>query len=192
MDNKVSPDAGSMEQHLANLAALLDQHSLTHLEYETNDSRVVLGKEPAPIYQAAYQAGSTATASAASAGATSSAALANMTQASLGQMTADATPAQGLASAACKTAATSKEADGELVTAPLVGIAYSAKEPGAAPFASVGDVVKEGTVLCLIEAMKMFNEVKAPISGKIVKIHFEDTALVEYGAPLFTLDVSAS
>ena len=73
------------------------------------------------------------------------------------------------------------------VTAPLVGIAYRSKEPGAPPFVNQGDTVQEGTVLCLIEAMKMFNEVKAPCAGTVATIHFKDADLVEHGAPLLSL-----
>ena len=75
-----------------------------------------------------------------------------------------------------------------MISAPLVGIAYRAKEPGATPFVTVGDTVEEGAVLCLIEAMKMFNEIKAPAAGTVTGIHFEDAKLVEYGAPLISLD----
>jgi len=74
-----------------------------------------------------------------------------------------------------------------MIYAPLVGIAYRSREPGSPPFVEVGDAVEEGTTLCLVEAMKMFNEVKSPISGVISEIHFEDSKLVEHGAPLFSL-----
>lgn len=73
------------------------------------------------------------------------------------------------------------------VMAPLVGIAYRSAEPGTPPLVSVGDTVQEGDVLCLIEAMKMFNEIKAPCSGTVSGIHFTDADLVEHGALLFSL-----
>lgn len=75
----------------------------------------------------------------------------------------------------------------EPVTAPLVGLAYRSKEPGATPFVEVGDEVAQGEVLCLIEAMKLFNEVKAPRAGTISKVLFKDGDLIEYGAPLFLM-----
>jgi len=69
----------------------------------------------------------------------------------------------------------------------LVGIAYRSKDPQSQPFVALGDAVQEGTTLCLIEAMKLFNEVKSTISGTIVGIHFGDAELVEHGAPLFSI-----
>ena len=70
------------------------------------------------------------------------------------------------------------------VKSPMVGVAYLLPDPGATPFIKVGDSVTEGQTLCLIEAMKTFNPVKAPRSGKIVKILVESGSPVEYGEPL--------
>jgi acetyl-CoA carboxylase biotin carboxyl carrier protein len=184
-----------MEQHIAKLAAILEQHGLTHLEYETDDSRVVLDKEVAPAIQmqAPLVAGAPAVAltSAAASPLPPASATANHAFASAENAAAAANAAIASPSSPSPASDSVDVSSGELITAPLVGIAYSAKEPGAAPFVAVGDKVEEGTVLCLIEAMKMFNEVKAPASGRITKVHFEDAALVEYGAPLFTLDSSS-
>ena len=66
----------------------------------------------------------------------------------------------------------------------MVGVAYLLPEPGAPPFAKVGDQVTEGQTICLIEAMKTFNPVKAPRAGKITAILVETGAPVEYGEPL--------
>jgi len=66
-----------------------------------------------------------------------------------------------------------------------VGTFYSAPEPGADPFVKIGQQVNPGTVVCVLEAMKLFNEVEAGISGEIVEILFKDGEFVEYGAPLF-------
>lgn len=79
------------------------------------------------------------------------------------------------------------EAEVTVVRTPLVGLAYRSREPGAAPFVTVGDTVNKNDVLCLVEAMKMFNEIVAPVSGLISAIHFEDGALVEYDAPLISI-----
>jgi pyruvate/2-oxoglutarate dehydrogenase complex dihydrolipoamide acyltransferase (E2) component len=73
------------------------------------------------------------------------------------------------------------------VAAPLVGVVYRSREPSAAPFVACGQQVAEGEVLCLIEAMKLFNEVLAPCAGTIGAILFEDGMLAEYGAPLFSI-----
>lgn len=77
--------------------------------------------------------------------------------------------------------------DEVVVTAPLVGTVYRAQEPGAEPYTALGETVAAGDVLCLIEAMKMFNEIKAPVDGIIREIHFADGDLAEFGAPLFTI-----
>jgi pyruvate/2-oxoglutarate dehydrogenase complex dihydrolipoamide acyltransferase (E2) component len=68
-----------------------------------------------------------------------------------------------------------------------VGIAYRARGPKEAPLVEVGQKVQAGDPVCLIEAMKMFNEVTAPTSGIVSAIDFENGALVEYGAPLVTI-----
>ena len=77
---------------------------------------------------------------------------------------------------------------GFTVTAPIVGVVYCAPAPGKTPFVSLGQSVKQGEILCLIEAMKMMNEVKAPVSGKIIEILFSDGELKEFGAPLFVIE----
>jgi acetyl-CoA carboxylase biotin carboxyl carrier protein len=74
------------------------------------------------------------------------------------------------------------------VTSPMVGTAYLRPEPGAAPFVSVGDSVKEGQTLLIIEAMKTMNQIPAPKSGKIARILVEDATPVEYGAPLVIIE----
>jgi acetyl-CoA carboxylase biotin carboxyl carrier protein len=74
-----------------------------------------------------------------------------------------------------------------IVKSPIVGTFYRAAEPTGAPFVSVGDRVKPGQVLCIVEAMKLMNEIEAEIAGEVVKIHHEAGQPVQYGDPLFTL-----
>ena len=74
------------------------------------------------------------------------------------------------------------------VTSPIVGIAYLAVEPGAAPFVQLGGMVSEGQTLLIIEAMKVMNQIRAPRSGRIARIFVEDSAPVEYGAPLMLIE----
>jgi acetyl-CoA carboxylase biotin carboxyl carrier protein len=74
------------------------------------------------------------------------------------------------------------------IEAPMVGTFYRASAPDAAPFVSEGDVVKEGQVLCIIEAMKLMNEIEAKAAGRIAKILVENAQPVEYGQPLFLVD----
>ncbi len=74
------------------------------------------------------------------------------------------------------------------VKSPMVGTFYSAPSPDADPYISVGSSVSAGTVLCIIEAMKLMNEIEAEVSGKIVKILVENAQPVEYNQPLFLIE----
>lgn len=74
------------------------------------------------------------------------------------------------------------------VTAPIVGTFYRASSPDKPPYVEVGDVVKKGQVLCIIEAMKLMNEIESETSGKIVQVLMENGQPVEYGQPLFTIE----
>ncbi len=74
------------------------------------------------------------------------------------------------------------------VTSPMVGTVYLSAEPGAAPFVSVGQTVKEGDTLLIIEAMKTMNQIPAPRAGTIKRIVVEDGAAAEYGAPLMIIE----
>jgi acetyl-CoA carboxylase biotin carboxyl carrier protein len=73
------------------------------------------------------------------------------------------------------------------VTAPMVGTVYVAAEPGAAPFVRVGDQVKEGQTLLIIEAMKVMNQIRSPRAGTVTQIFVRDGAPVEYGEPLLVV-----
>lgn len=75
------------------------------------------------------------------------------------------------------------------VKSPMVGTFYRAPSPDADPFVNVGDDVKQGTVICIVEAMKLMNEIEAEVTGKIVKILVEDAQAVEYNQPLFLVEV---
>jgi acetyl-CoA carboxylase biotin carboxyl carrier protein len=75
-----------------------------------------------------------------------------------------------------------------VVTAPMVGTAYRAAEPGAKPFVDVGRLVKEGDTLLIIEAMKTMNQIPAPRSGTVTQILVEDAQPVEYGEPLLIIE----
>jgi oxaloacetate decarboxylase alpha subunit len=74
------------------------------------------------------------------------------------------------------------------VESPMVGIFYRAPQPGAPPFVAVGDVVAAGQTLCLLEAMKLFNELKADVDGRVRAILVEDRERVEFGTLLFELE----
>ena len=82
-------------------------------------------------------------------------------------------------------AAAEDEANLHIVKSPIVGTFYESASPGAPPFVSVGESVKEGQVLCIIEAMKLMNEIEADAGGEIVKRYVNNGSPVEYGMPLF-------
>lgn len=76
---------------------------------------------------------------------------------------------------------------GHVVTSPMVGTFYRAPSPGADPFVQVGDTVKEGQTICIIEAMKLLNEIESDKSGVVKEILVENGQAVEYGQPLFVV-----
>ncbi len=74
-----------------------------------------------------------------------------------------------------------------LMKSPIVGTYYRASDPTAAPFVKLGDVVRKGQVLCIIEAMKLMNEIESDVAGEVIKIHPENGHPVQFGEPLFTI-----
>ncbi len=83
------------------------------------------------------------------------------------------------------TPASSADADLHIVKSPIVGTFYEAPSPGTPPFVKIGDTVQEGQVLCIIEAMKLMNEIEAEVSGVLAKAFVSNGNPVEYGMPLF-------
>jgi acetyl-CoA carboxylase biotin carboxyl carrier protein len=80
------------------------------------------------------------------------------------------------------------EPAGRVIKSPMVGTYYRAASPGAKPFAEVGDNIREGQPVCIIEAMKIMNEIEADCSGKIIQILCENGQAVEFGQPLFLVE----
>jgi acetyl-CoA carboxylase biotin carboxyl carrier protein len=80
-----------------------------------------------------------------------------------------------------------EDTDFAVVKSPIVGTFYRAPEPGAKPFADVGDTVKKGQVLCIIEAMKLMNEINSDVDGEVVKVYVENGQPVQYGERLFAI-----
>ena len=148
---------------VSNLVKLLDKSGLAELRFSDGTSNLVLKKESkqvvgAPAYYAAPQAPAYAPAAAAPAG------------------------APGDAAPAAKAAAPSNLKD---ITSPMVGTFYSAASPDAPALAQVGATVRPGQVLCIIEAMKIMNEIESDVSGEIVEICVSNETPVEYGTVLF-------
>ena len=98
-------------------------------------------------------------------------------------------PAQAMAPAAPAVAAPAEAAvpTGHVVKSPMVGTFYRAAEPTAAPFVNVGDTVRKNQVLCLIEAMKLMNEIVSEYDGEIVQVFVENGQPVQYGERLFAV-----
>jgi acetyl-CoA carboxylase biotin carboxyl carrier protein len=103
-------------------------------------------------------------------------------------MAAPAPAAAASAPAAAAPSADNAKAHPGAVTSPMVGTVYVAPEPGAKPFVQVGDTVKEGQTLLLIEAMKTMNPIRAPKGGKIAQILITNAAPVEYGEVLLIIE----
>jgi acetyl-CoA carboxylase biotin carboxyl carrier protein len=100
-----------------------------------------------------------------------------------------AAPAPALAAAPAVAAPAAVEAPtGHIVKSPMVGTFYRSSSPGAKPFVEVGSQVKEGETVCIIEAMKILNEIETDKSGTITKILCENGQAVEYGQPLFVIE----
>ena len=97
-------------------------------------------------------------------------------------------PAPSAAPAAPSAAPASNSPSGTQVTSPMVGTFYRAPSPGADPFVEVGTQVKKGDTLCIIEAMKLLNEIEAEVSGTVKEILVDNGSPVEFGQPLFVIE----
>lgn len=80
-----------------------------------------------------------------------------------------------------------KELEGQQILSPMVGTFYASPAPGKEPFVKIGDKVKKGQTLCIVEAMKLMNEIESEYDGEIIDIIVENEEMVEYGQPLFLI-----
>ena len=106
------------------------------------------------------------------------------------QVAATPVPAPGVPAAAPpvpEPTGIDEEMELAVVKSPIVGTFYRAAEPGAKPFTEVGEMVKKGQVLCIIEAMKLMNEINAEVDGEVVKVYVENNQAVQYGERLFAI-----
>lgn len=152
---------GIDQQLIRDLAGILDETNLTEIEVEQDDLRIRVSRSPAPVH-ASYGVAAPAAAVA----------------------PAQSAPAQPQGGASSGAADISKNA----VPSPMVGTAYGAPAPDAKPFIEVGQQVKEGQTLLIIEAMKTMNQIPSPRSGTVTAILFEDAQPVEYGEPLVIIE----
>lgn len=96
-------------------------------------------------------------------------------------------PAPAVAAAPAPPPAIELPANQHVMKSPIVGTYYSAADPAAPAFVKVGDTVKKGQVLCIVEAMKLMNEIESDVAGEILTVHPENGHPVQFGEPLFTI-----
>jgi acetyl-CoA carboxylase biotin carboxyl carrier protein len=166
------PEAALNMEELRELVELIAQYGFTDFELEREGIRVRLRRDLAPQIVAHAPAQTTATSPG-------------------GAQAAEATPTAA-DEAKGSTAAPAPEAEAEeegllVIPSPIVGTFYRAPSPTSEPFIRLGSHVQPDTVVCIIEAMKLMNEIQAETSGEIVKIYVENGQPVEYGQPLFGL-----
>jgi acetyl-CoA carboxylase biotin carboxyl carrier protein len=149
---------------LYELANLVDEHGFTDFEFENANIRVRLSKNPAPQIVQAVQPH------------------AQISSASEPQQIDNSNKAIAQEDSATEAALS---ADVFVLTSPIVGTFYSAPSPDNDPYVKVGSKVSSETHVCIIEAMKLMNEIEAEQAGEIVKIYVENGQPVEYGQPLF-------
>jgi acetyl-CoA carboxylase biotin carboxyl carrier protein len=102
--------------------------------------------------------------------------------------TSSAPPATGGEAAAVESAALKPKPSEHVITAPMVGTFYASPSPGAKPFVEIGDEIKVGQVLCIIEAMKMMNQIEADRAGRLASVMARNGDPVEFGQPLFVVE----
>lgn len=157
-------------QEIRELIKLVDQSSISELTFETDGSKIKLKKSEgvvSPVAAAPVQTEVKA------------APAPKAVEAAPAPKAVEATPAP--------VAAVSVENTDDLfkVTSPMVGTFYAAPSPDADPYVKAGDKVTGDSVVCIVEAMKLFNEIEAEVNGEIVEILAKDGELVEFGQPLF-------
>ncbi len=152
---------------LKTLIDLVSESGISELEITEGDGKVRIVKNPPPVLAPAPMQAAVA--------------------APVAAPPAAAAPAATVAPAAAAEAAAALPA-GHIVKSPMVGTFYRAPQPGAEPFTKVGATVKVGDTVCLIEAMKLLNEIEADKAGVIKAILVENGQPVEYGQPLFVIE----
>ena len=99
-----------------------------------------------------------------------------------------AAPALAPAAPVAETPAVSDDSKYIIVKSPMIGTFYRSTSPDKDPFVSVGSTIQKGSPVCIIEAMKLFNEIESEVAGKIIKVLVDDASPVEYDQPLFLVD----
>lgn len=159
---KASEPSLNMDE-LRDLANLVDEHGFTDFEFENANIRVRLSKNPAPQFIQAAQSYAPAPVSVP------------------GQTAQQKTENQSETASA----ETATDANLHTITSPIVGTFYRSPAPDKEPYVKEGSNVSSDTIVCIIEAMKLMNEIEAEVAGEVVKIYVENGQSVEYGQPLF-------
>ncbi len=164
---KRSPNAPSLNMsEIRELANLVDDHGFTDFEFENENIRIRLSKNPAPQYFQGFQAAPNAQ--------YSMPASAPSDETKSATATVEAAPAE-----------VDSDADLHKITSPIVGTFYRSPSPDKDPYVKEGSNVSADTVVCIVEAMKLMNEIQAEVAGEVVKIYVENGQPVEYGQPIF-------
>lgn len=155
-------------EQIKQLIELMVEHDLSRLEIQEGETHILLKRGTTPIVQAVSAAMPPAAAPA--------------------TPPAQSAPAPPAEPAAAESAEPPQPAANEVfIRSPMVGTFYAAPDPESPPFVKVGDMVTPDTVVCLIEAMKVFNEIKAEVSGRITRVLVNNAEAVEYDQPLFAV-----
>ena len=170
------PEPSVNMDELRELIALLRENGLAEFELEREGFRVRLRRDSDFLIGAGSTASSTSERSSAAVQRSSSTA-----PQSVGSQTVPVHPGAQAESAA------SEDQDLHIIPSPIVGTFYRSSSPNTEPFVKIGSQVRPDTVVCIIEAMKLMNEIQAETSGEVIKIYVENGQPVEYGQPLFGL-----
>lgn len=165
---KVAPGGVNLPE-IERLLGFMEKHGLEEFEYEHGGLRIRL-KKPSPAGAGAFRALPVPEILVAASAPTAAPSGETGTGAGV--------PREAAAEAL-------RSDDVHVVKSPIVGTFYSSASPGAEPFVSIGSKVQAGEVLCIIEAMKLMNEIEADVAGEVVRIFAENGNPVEYGEPLF-------
>ena len=155
------------------LIKLVDKSSIEELEIENEGARIVIRKPGTAANAASLQMPAQPQAAAAD------------TVQPLAQTPSEAAPAPAQNKPIHEDQAAQETDKLHKITSPMVGTFYAAPAPGAEPYVKIGDKVTEKTVVCIVEAMKLMNEIEAEVKGEIVDVLVENGQLVEFGQPLF-------
>ncbi|KPD01164.1 Biotin carboxyl carrier protein of acetyl-CoA carboxylase [Geobacillus sp. BCO2] len=169
-------------QEIRELIRLVDQSTIDEFVYEQGETKVHMKKGTAAAAVAPAASAQTAVAPPAPA---ALAAVEPAPAAAPVQAAASEAPAPKAETPVVKEAKPAVEGNLHQITSPMVGTFYAAPAPDKPPYVKPGDKVKKDTVVCIIEAMKLFNEIEAEVDGEIVEVLVQNGQLVEYGQPLF-------